>query len=235
MDLMRWIFLILEGFINVKSKKNSELRDKLEMIDAGSLDTIFNKAESMGIDLFDDPRESNGYVKNNNAEIEKVICAISPYFNARAFVRTSQQIFKEVASARTVEELSGEVALYVDRYFDFSAVEIDRIENFSASYLHLYKRQNGNEILQVYISFNDSNIHRFFMRFKRKSQFEVVDCRRVKTTACPNCGAPVFFKRGNTEKCRYCGQYVMFEEYGWQMYEIEKITADTYIDNVGVR
>jgi uncharacterized Zn finger protein (UPF0148 family) len=62
-----------------------------------------------------------------------------------------------------------------------------------------------------------------------------VDCRRVKTTACPNCGAPVFFKRGNTEKCQYCGQYVMFEEYGWQMYEIEEITADTYIDNVGVR
>lgn len=223
----------------IYNSAEDETKDKINMIEAGSMESIFNKASQMGIDLFDGT-ENNGYIKNNNEEIGKHLSFVNPHFDSREFIKWAQKLFKAAAKTQGWETLDGEVKPFIDKNFNFSKINMDKIFSFSVSYLHLYMRDGDNEVLQVYIAvmdkagMSDTEARRFFLRFKRPSQFKIVEMRRVKTTACPNCGAPVFFKRGNMEKCGYCGQYVTFEEYGWLLCEAEEITPQTEINNIGI-
>ncbi|GEM_PF-6593518 len=234
MDYIRLLDGLLGRFLSRGQREEAEY--KIEKIEAGSLETMFNKAMENGIDIFD-PKESNGYVKNNSALIEKQLSLVNPNFSAKEFIRWAQRIFTDLCRAESWNDLNDEIKPFVEKDFDFSSVGLKDSFGFSVSYLHLYQRVGDNEILQAYLSTlnqgqsDDRKARRFFMRFKRPSQFKIVDMRRVKTTACPNCGAPVFFSRGNTEQCGYCGQYVTFEEYGWLLAQAEEITADAQINN----
>ncbi len=218
---------------------SDETKDKIEKINAGSLESVFNTAAEHGIDLFGG-EESNGYIKNNNETIAKYLSFVNPNFSAREFIDFAQRLFKSVASVQGWEALDNEVKPFVSKDFNFMDIHIEKPVNFSVSYLHLYMREDDIETLQVCLSVNDRingddrNAARYFLRFKRPSQFKVVEMRRVKTTACPNCGAPVLFRKGNMEQCGYCGQYVTFEEYGWLLAEAELITKATQINNVGI-
>ena len=231
----------LRDFIEklIYSSAEDEVKDKIDMINAGSLESIFESAKENGIDLFD-ASENNGYVKNNNEEIQKHLSFINPNFSARDFVDWAKLVFKEVTQVNDRNALDREIIGCVDKEFDFSSVKVDSVYGFSVSYLHLFKRTEDTEILQACISVlesayqSDREAKRYFMRFKRPSQFKIVEMRRVKTTACPSCGAPVFFGNSSSAKCSYCGQYVTFQEYGWTLFEVEKITADTQINNMGV-
>lgn len=237
MDYIKLIDRLLGRSLNKWQKEEAEY--KIEKIDAGSLENLLGKTMENGIDIFD-PHENNGYVKNNNEMIEKHLSFINPNFNAKEFIKWAQRIFRDIVNVQGWESLMPDVKPFVDKSFDFLSVKVSKVFDFSVSYLHLYMRSGDEEILQACIavmensSSSDREARRFFLRFKRPSQFKVVDMRRVKTTACPNCGAPVFFKRGNVEQCGYCGQHVTFEEYGWLLAEAEEIKADTEINNIGI-
>lgn len=218
-----------------RSREQREYERKLN--EAGSLGNVFENAEKYDVDIFDH-KESNGYIKNNNDFISKQLNLVNANFDARVFMTWAKNLFSAVASVRSRAELPSDMRAFVSKDFDFEGCNI-RVDSFSACYMHLYRREGENELLQVYISvldkpgISDREAKRYFMRFFRPSQFRIEDMRKVKISACPNCGAPVKFKRGDTEQCAYCGHYVTFEEYGWQLTEIEPITEDTVIENIG--
>lgn len=231
-------FDFLSDLMNDPSNR-SETRDKIEKINAGSIAHFIETAEKNGIDIFD-PVENNGYIKNNNKMISDCLKVTSPSFDAKSFVKWAQGIFKAITVADSYIALPEEFKPYISENLDFQKVTVEDIADFSVAFLHLYKRLGDDEMLQVCTSVTDSEgasdrqAKRFFLKFMRKSQFKIVDMRRVKTTECPNCGGPVMFNRGNTSKCPYCGQYVTFEEYGWVLKEIEEVTQATVIENRGV-
>jgi DNA-directed RNA polymerase subunit RPC12/RpoP len=249
MNFFNLFFKLIIRLTESKYSRNRELRDSIDMRNAGSLLHILSNADTLE-GVFE-PEESNGYVKNNNDVIAKKLSTVNPNFDVKEFVKLSQQILQAVSQNEHRYELASELSAYVSDSFDFASVRLNGIFAFSSSYLHLYSRQGVNEVLQVYVTViesgtqSDKDARRFFMRFRRRSQFQFMDGRRVKTTSCPNCGAPVLFQDGDTAKCEYCGQYVVFEkvthqmyeidEYGWKLYEVEEISKDTYIDNIGVR
>ena len=232
-------FLDFLSELNGMATNSDEARDKIERINAGSMASFIETAEKNGIDIFD-PVENNGYIKNNNKMISDYLSMVNPSFNVKNFIRWAQNVFKEITVADSYAALPVEIKPYVDAKLDFSKVTVEDISDFSVSFLHLYKRIGDDEMLQVCTSVTDRDgvsdrqARRYFLRFMRKSQFKVVEMRRIKTTECPNCGGPVFFKRGDTSKCPYCGQFVTFEEYGWVLKEIEEVTPATVVENRGV-
>lgn len=232
-------FLDFLSGLNDMASGSDEARDKIERINAGSMTSFIETAKKNGIDIFD-PVENNGYIRNNNKTITEYLARVNPSFNAKHFVKWAQTVFKEITVADSYAALPEEIKPYVSEKLDFSKVTVEDISCFYVTFLHLYKLIGNEDLLQVCCSVtdregvSDRQAKRFFLRFMRRSQFKIVDLRRVKTTECPNCGGPVFFKRGDTSKCPYCGQYVTFEEYGWVLREIEEVTASTVIENRGV-
>ena len=238
MDLRR-----LFSPFGIRYRNNEERRYENDMHKASSLASLIESAQKNGIDIFD-PNESTGYVKNNNEQIKKFLSTVNPNFDLRTFMEWVKRVFAVVGTTPAYAELDESIKPYVDEKFDFSSFQLDRDNfTFSASYLHLYIRgfKTGEEILQVFVSTKDADPYtadtpnRYFVRFKRPAQFKIQDYRRVKSIVCPYCGAPVVFTRGDSEECPYCKHYVVFEEYQWKLFEIEKITADTVIDNWGLK
>ncbi len=223
----------------ISGRDNKALRDKIDTLNAGSLERAFEIAEKNGINLLEG-EEVNGYVKNNNKQIADYLAFVTPNFNPKQFVEWTQMLFTAVAKADSYNVLDEGIKPFVNKDFEFESTALPEKFVFSICYLHLFSNKNGNELLQVYITVMDSalqgdrNAEKYFVRFTRPSQFKVVDMRRVKTTSCPNCGGSVVFIRGNTAKCEYCDQLITFEEYGWTLWEIEKITEDTEIINFGI-
>ncbi len=174
----------------------------------------------------------NGYIQNNNTAISRKICVLTPSFKTEAFMDFAKEIFSKLAEGNGTAELGGVVSDNVD----FSVMP-RKIARYDHCYLHNLTVTDKQEHLKVFISIDngeDPTVERYFAVFTRKSSFMNTTRGGVIAVSCPSCGAALSFEQKGLKMCPYCGKPVKYAEYDWVLTAVERITADTVIDNRAV-
>lgn len=169
--------------------------------------------------------ESTDYVQNNNAMIEKYLSPVNSNFFAKSFVDWAKGLIMDA------QKNGFETNPFVIEGFSFPC----RFERISMSYLNLYRKKDGMDILKLYFvaeGCENGESKRFFAVFKRKSSFLNTSEGNVRGVSCPYCAGKVLFGNKQVVKCPYCGNTVTLQENDWKLYEIQAVGGN--VENIGI-
>lgn len=187
--------------------------------------------------------------KGRSQEVAKQIMAIDPLFSEEKFTTYTKELFVKLQNAWTARdwepmrlfetpELFEQHKNQVQGYIDTNRINVmDRIA-VNYSYLYNYRQDGDKEILEValkstmkdYIidastkellegSKTEDRHTIYKLTFERKKGNITSEDEEMKTTNCPNCGAPT--KITSTGKCEYCGSIIMIGDHGWVLSNLE--------------
>ena len=175
--------------------------------------------------------------------------AVDPLFSEKIFITFTKELFIKLQNAWTARdwepmrlfetpELFETHKAQVQGYIDTKRINVmDRIAvNFA--YLYKYSVQGEKEILEVALksTMKDYIIDEetkqvlegnktqdrktlYKLTFERKKGTLTEAHNEIKTTNCPNCGAPT--KITSAGKCEYCDSIILTNDHGWVLSNLE--------------
>ena len=184
-----------------------------------------------------------------SAQVATQIRDADPLFTEEKFISFTKELFVKLQNAWTARdwepmrlfetpELFEQHKKQVQGYIDTNRINVmDRIA-VDYAYLYNYRQEADKEVLEValkstmkdYIidattkellegSKTEDRHTLYKLTFERKKGVVTEEADDVKTTNCPNCGAPT--KITSAGKCEYCGSVIMIGDHGWVLSNLE--------------
>ena len=186
---------------------------------------------------------------DRSRQVAAQIAGVDPLFSEEKFVSFTKELFVKLQNAWTARdwepmrlfetpELFEQHKKQIDGYIETNRINVmDRIA-VNYSYLYNYRQESDKEVLEVALKSTmkdyiiDANTkellegsktedrHTIYkLTFERKKGVVTEAQEDVKTTNCPNCGAPT--KITSAGKCEYCGSVIMIGDHGWVLSNLE--------------
>lgn len=187
--------------------------------------------------------------KEKSDEVENQIKANDPLFVQEKMLSFTKELFVKLQNAWTARdwepmrlfetpELFEQHKKQLQGYIDTNRINVmDRIA-VDYAYLYNYRQLEDKEILEIALKSTmkdyiidatskkvlegNPNVDRhtiYKLTFERKKGVITESEDGVKTTNCPNCGAPT--KITSAGKCEYCGSIIMIGDHGWVLSNLE--------------
>lgn len=184
-----------------------------------------------------------------SAGVANRIREVDPLFAPEKFLTFTKELFVKLQNAWTARdwepmrlfetpELFEQHSKQIQGYIDTNRINVmDRIA-VEYAYLYSYRTEGEKEILEVALKSvmkdyiidaktkdvleGNPNIDRhtlYKLTFERKKGTVTEKEDEIKTTNCPNCGAPT--KITSAGKCEYCGSVIMIGDHGWVLSNLE--------------
>lgn len=192
---------------------------------------------------------TDNITKDKSIQIANKVMAVDPLFSEEKFITFTKELFIKLQNAWTARnwepmrlfetpELFEAHKAQVQGYIDTNRINVmDRIAvNFA--YLYKYSVQGDKEILEVALksTMKDYIIDErtkqvlegnktqdrktlYKLTFERKKGILTENHNEIKTTNCPNCGAPT--KITSAGKCEYCDSIILTNDHGWVLSNLE--------------
>lgn len=192
---------------------------------------------------------TDNITKDRSLQVERQIVAVDPLFNEEKFISFTKELFVKLQNAWTARdwepmrlfetaELFEQHKSQVQGYIDTNRINVmDRIA-VNYSYLYSFRQEGDKEILEValkstmkdYIidattkellegSKTEDRHTLYKLTFERKKGVLTQESDEIKTTNCPNCGAPT--KITSAGRCEYCNSIILTANHGWVLVNIE--------------
>ncbi len=191
-----------------------------------------NAVEEMAVTTVGD---SGGYVKNNNAFIERQLKMFTPNFDAVQFNKFAISLFDRFVKTRGSENIPLISPNINPMLLPYS------IACFDGFYLHNYIINDNTEKLKLYCTIQtegdeltDSSKESYFLTFSRENPLIKLKGGQFLTVSCPNCGGEIDMDQKMVSECPYCHSTVTFAEYDWILTDVEHITPETKICNLPI-
>lgn len=187
--------------------------------------------------------------KDKSTQIANKVMEVDPLFSEEKFITFTKELFIKLQNAWTARdwepmrlfetpELFEAHKAQVQGYIDTKRINVmDRIAvNFA--YLYKYSIQGEKEILEIALksTMKDYIIDEqtkqvlegnktqdrktlYKLTFERKKGTLTENNNEIKTTNCPNCGAPT--KITSAGKCEYCDSIILTNDHGWVLSNLE--------------
>lgn len=192
---------------------------------------------------------TDSITKDKSIQIANKVMVVDPLFSEEKFITFTKELFIKLQNAWTARdwepmrlfetpELFEAHKAQVQGYIDTKRINVmDRIAvNFA--YLYKYSVQGEKEILEVALksTMKDYIIDEetkqvlegnktqdrktlYKLTFERKKGTLTENQNEIKTTNCPNCGAPT--KITSAGKCEYCDSIILINDHGWVLSNLE--------------
>lgn len=187
--------------------------------------------------------------KEKSIQIANKIIGVDPLFSEDKFISFTKDLFIKLQNAWTARdwepmrlfetpELFEQHKAQVQGYIDTNRINVmDRIA-VNYAYLYNFKQEADKEVLEValkstmkdYIidattkqllegSKTEDRHTIYKLTFERKRGVITEEQNEIKTTNCPNCGAPT--KITSAGKCEYCDSVILIGDHGWVLSGLE--------------
>ena len=187
--------------------------------------------------------------KEKSIQIANKIIGVDPLFSEDKFISFTKDLFIKLQNAWTARdwepmrlfetpELFEQHKAQVQGYIDTNRINVmDRIA-VNYAYLYNFKQEADKEVLEValkstmkdYIidattkqllegSKTEDRHTIYKLTFERKRGVITEEQNEIKTTNCPNCGAPT--KITSAGKCEYCDSIILTNDHGWVLSNLE--------------
>lgn len=192
---------------------------------------------------------TNNVTKDRSLQVARQIVTVDPLFSEEKFISFTKELFVKLQTAWTARdwepmrlfetpELFEQHKSQVQGYIDTNRINVmDRIA-VNYSYLYTFKQEGEKEILEValkstmkdYIidattkellkgSKTEDRHTLYKLTFERKKGVLTEESGEIKTTNCPNCGAPT--KITSAGRCEYCDSIILTGSHGWVLANLE--------------
>lgn len=192
---------------------------------------------------------TSGISKEKSLQVEKEITNVDELFSEEKFISFTKELFVKLQNAWTARdwepmrlfetpELFEQHKSQVQGYIDTNRINVmDRIA-VDYAYLYSFKVTQDKEILEVALKSTMKDyiidattkellegsktedrhtIYKLTFERTKGTKTQVED--EIKTTNCPNCGAPT--KITSAGRCEYCDSIILTGEHGWVLANLE--------------
>ena len=206
-----------------------------------STEHILNKSVSddvpvVGHDFFEKKTFAlNGKDLSDNSEAaEFYLKLFFPNFYAKRFVIRAEELVKKMCEVRDVDNMTEFVAKNVK----ISNIPISVME-FKDVFIHNLLIKDKRLSLELYMKIltgdrYDSYEDEYFIEFTCEMPALTVQHGQFALVTCKTCCGEFDLNEDNMKKCPFCGALSRFEESKWYITEVQRIDAQTYIDNRAV-
>lgn len=189
--------------------------------------------------------------KDKSIQVANQIMIIDPLFSEEKFISFTKELFVKLQNAWTAREwepmrlfetpeLFEQHKSQIQGYIDTNRINVmDRI-SVDYSYLYNFREEGDKQILEVALKSTmkdyiidattkqllegnktEDRHTTYKLTFERKKGSLTEESDEVKTTNCPNCGAPT--KITSAGKCEYCDSIIITEDHGWVLSNLEPL------------
>lgn len=187
--------------------------------------------------------------KNRSIQVAVEVMDLDKNFSEEKFISFTKELFVKLQNAWTAREwepmrlfetpeLFEQHKSQIQGYIDTNRINVmDRIA-VDYAYLYNFRQEEDKEILEVALksTMKDYIIdattkqvlegnktedrHTIYkLTFERKRGTLTEETNEIKTTNCPNCGAPT--KITSAGKCEYCDSIILTNDHGWVLSNLE--------------
>ncbi len=195
------------------------------------------------------PVNTDNITKDRSLQVANKIMAIDPLFSEEKMISFTKELFVKLQNAWTAREwepmrlfetpeLFEQHKSQIQGYIDTNRINVmDRIA-VNYAYLYNFREQEDKEILEIALksTMKDYIIdattkqvlegnktqdrHTIYkLTFERRKGTRTEQTDEIKTTNCPNCGAPT--KITSAGKCEYCDSIILTNDHGWVLSNLE--------------
>ena len=195
------------------------------------------------------PVNTSNISSQRSAQVANRIKTVDPLFSEEKTIRFTKELFVKLQNAWTAREwepmrlfetpeLFEQHKNQVQGYIDTNRINVmDRIA-VNYAYLYNFKQEQEKDVLEIVLksTMKDYIIdattkellegsktqdrHTVYkLTFERKKGVLTEQTEDIKTTNCPNCGAPT--KITSAGKCEYCDSVILIGNHGWVLSNLE--------------